>query len=176
MRSFLGRVAPLVDQLPHRLPFPLTGPTFSAAPTLLLADSAPTGSRTPAIAYPRTPSNYRTIELANLEPSNFRPSNSRNVEPTNYRTLEHSRTPSNLNPLLLVDSASSYRFIRLLLADRFSVFSQRFSVFFADSASCRRLEDMNNGTYRWSDIAHCFYMWLALDVGFGWPGDSWQKR
>jgi hypothetical protein len=32
---------------------------------------------------------------------------------------------------------------------------------------------MSLGGERCSYDAHCLYMWLALDGGFGWPGDSW---
>jgi hypothetical protein len=31
----------------------------------------------------------------------------------------------------------------------------------------------NFGGGRCSDEAHRLYFWLALDVGFGWPADSW---
>jgi hypothetical protein len=32
---------------------------------------------------------------------------------------------------------------------------------------------MSFGRERCSYDAHRLYMWLALDGGFGWPGDSW---
>jgi hypothetical protein len=34
----------------------------------------------------------------------------------------------------------------------------------------------NFGGGRCSDEAHRLYFWLALDVGFGWPADSWQVQ
>jgi hypothetical protein len=35
---------------------------------------------------------------------------------------------------------------------------------------------MSLGGERCSYDAHHLYMWLALDGGFGWPGDSWAAE